>query len=139
MKKQFSSFAVSAVILSAAAISNPVETPVRKNETAKIEKVQATSFAFFRTHRQGKGITASWGLTSNAGVVGFSVQRTYEDPNDPYSEWTEVASGVCDGSRSYKCTDANVSPGFINYRVVAQMDDGTKVESAISTVHIISR
>ena len=102
------------------------------------EKKFPPEFAFFRTHRQGKGVAASWGITSSAGVASFKLERTYEDPTDIYSEWQEVASGGCNGSKSYKCTDGNVSPGFVNYRVIAQMEDGSTIESAVETVHIVS-
>jgi hypothetical protein len=138
MKTQFTSFAISAMILSAV-FSAPSELSEHNKSTVKAELVQNTAFAFLRTHRQGKGITVVWGVTSNTGVVGFSVQKTYEDPNDPYSEWIQVTTSECNGSRSYKCTDANVSPGFINYRVVAFLDNGSTIKSAISTVHIVSR
>lgn len=137
MKTQFSTFAISALILSSTTFSAPAISPETK-EVVKVKQAQNTDFAFFRTHRQGKGITATWGVTSSAGVVSFSVQKTYEDPYDPYSEWTEVSSNGCNGSRSYKCTDLNVSPGFINYRVVAQLTDGSTIESALSTVHVVS-
>jgi hypothetical protein len=137
MKTQFSTFAISALILSATTFSAPAISPEAK-EVVKVEQAQSTDFAFFRTHRQGKGITATWGVTSSAAVVSFSVQKTYEDPYDPYSEWVEVSSNGCNGSRSYKCTDMNVSPGFINYRVVARLTDGSSIESALSTVHVVS-
>jgi hypothetical protein len=138
MKTQFSSFAISALILSATTFSAPVISPGAK-EVATVEQSQATDFAFFRTHRQGKGITAVWGVTSSAEVVSFSVMKTYEDPYDMYSEWQEVASAGCNGSRSYKCTDMNVSPGLINYKVVAMLNDGSTIESALSTVQIVHR
>ena len=137
MKTQFSSFAISALILSATTFSTPAISPDTK-EAVKVEKTQAADFSFFRTHRQGKGVAASWGITSSAGVASFKLQKTYEDPNDIYSEWQEVASGGCNGSKSYKCTDGNVSPGFVNYRVIAQMEDGSTIESAVETVHIVS-
>ena len=137
MKTQFSSFAISALILSATTFSTPAISPDKK-EAVKVEQAQAADFSFFRTHRQAKGVAASWGVTSSAGVVSFKVQRTYEDPTDTYSEWTEVASGGCNGSKSYKCHDGNVSPGFVNYRVLALLEDGSTIESAVSTVHIVS-
>ncbi len=138
MKTQFSSFAISALILSATTFSAPVISPGVK-EVPTVEQSQATDFAFFRTHRQGKGITAVWGVTSSTEVVSFSVMKTYEDPYDMYSEWEEVSSTGCNGSRSYKCTDMNVSPGLINYKVVALLNDGSTIESALSTVQIVRR
>ena len=137
MKTQFSSFAISALILSATTFSAPAISPETKG-VVNVEQSQATDFAFFRTHRQGKGITAVWGVTSSAEVVSFSVMKTYEDPYDTYSEWEEVFSNGCNGSRSYKCTDMNVSPGLVNYKVVALLNDGSTIESALSTVHIVA-
>jgi hypothetical protein len=102
-----------------------------------ITKTLDPGFAFFRTHRQGKGITATWGLTSTIGVAGFVVQRTYNDPSDPYADWQEVSSMSCSPLRSFKCTDLNVFPGYINYRVVAMMDDGNTIVSEVSTVRIV--
>jgi len=108
------------------------------SETKEITKAQP-DFAFFRTHRQGRGITSSWGLTSTAGVAEFVVRKTYEDPNDEYAEWQTVYSSPCSASRSFKCTDSNVSPGFISYQVVAVMTDGSTIASAISTERVVSR
>lgn len=138
MKTPLTSLVISAMILSTATISFPENSPVT-NGTSKLEQTEsAPGFAFFRTHRQGKGVTATWGVTSNTGVVGFSLQKTYEDPNDPYSNWEEVSSAPCNGARSYKCTDNSVFPGSISYRVIAQLIDGSTLASGIETARIVS-
>ena len=94
-------------------------------------------FSFVRSHRQGKGADVSWSfLSSNAS--GFAVQRTNEDPNDPYSVWIDVSRVAYNSSRSYKCHDENPFPGFINYRVIAVMNDGSTMTSQVSVVHIMS-
>lgn len=106
---------------------------------SKIEKVTVSGerFSFFRTHRQAKGITATWGLFTNAGVTDFILERTYEDPTDPYAFWEEVGNIPCTSNRSFKFTEPNVFPGFISYRVVA-MNGLTQVDvSDISTEHIV--
>ena len=110
-------------------------------EKAAQEQVtnQTTAFAFFRTHRQGKGITATWAMTSASGVTGFAIQRTYEDPNDPYAFWEDLGSLACTSNRSFSYSDDLVFPGIINYRVVAVMADGTSVASEVSSVRIVSR
>lgn len=106
---------------------------------AKVSSVKNTQFAFFRTHRQGKtDITATWGLVSTDGVAGFTVQRTYQDPTDPYSFWEDLCNVDCNPSRSFKYTDLNVLPGLINYRIVARMTDGTSVTSEISGLRIVA-
>jgi hypothetical protein len=94
-------------------------------------------FDFFRTHRQGKdGITSTWGYTG--AVTGFVVERTYEDPADPYAYWETVAIVPASGLRSYKTTEVNVTPGFISYRVKAMNGTSIVTVSDISTEHIVS-
>jgi hypothetical protein len=113
-------------------------TPIpEKANPGKNTNKSADGFSFVRTHRQGKGAVVSWSFSST-NASGFSVQRTNEDPNDPYSVWIDVGSAACNSSRSYKCNDANPFPGLINYRVVALMNDGNTVISEVSTVKIMA-
>jgi len=109
-------------------------TPVRSGKaTASAKAMPAATFSTFRTHPQGRGIAAAWSMSSNAGVTGFYVRKTYEDPNDEYANWETVYSCGCGSEKSYKCTDPNVSPGYITYQVVAVMADGSTVGSELST------
>jgi len=104
-------------------------------------KTSLTNFdiSFLRTHRQGKGVEISWGVTSTEGVSGFIVQRSYQDPNDPYSIWENVSSVSCSGARSFKYNDEDVAPGFISYRVWIVLTNGATIPSAVSIVHIMSK
>ena len=115
-------------------------TPLKqKSSILHVKKAPTSaSFKFFRTHRQGRGITSDWGLTSNAGVSGFVVRKTNEDPTDPYAEWTDVYASACGSEKSYKCTDNSVAPGLISYQVVAIMTDGSAMASDISTERVVS-
>lgn len=137
MKAQVSLVAIATLFLHAAWI-NPIATTVSTSGVA-IQKINAAnpSFSFFRTHRQGPGIMTTWGLTSNEGVSGFIVEKTYEDPNDPYANWEIICSIPCGSIRSYKHHDLNVSPGFISYRVTAYLLLGGSLMSLISTEHIV--
>jgi len=137
MKTQLSAFAISVMIIATAATPVSNTLPETKG-TVKVKKAQPTSFAFFRTHRQGKGITGTWGVTSNDGVTCFTMVRTYEDPTDPYAVWETVCNKSCNSSRSYKHTDENVYPGYVSYCVVAEMNDGSIVPSEISTVRVVA-
>lgn len=117
-------------------------SPVKeiKSSTLLVKKTTfAPSFDFFRTHRQGRGITSTWGLTSNTGVTGFVVMRTYEDPNDYYAEWNIVYSSPCGNLRSFKCTDDAVSAGTVSYQVLAMLQGGGMIASPVSTEKIVSR
>ena len=100
-------------------------------------KKQTDEFSFIRSHRQAKGAVITWAFTSS-NASGFTVQRTYEDPTDPYSVWVDVSSIPCNSSRSYKCPDENVFPGYINYRVIAVMNDGGIITSEVTTVRVVS-
>jgi hypothetical protein len=125
-----------AIFVTTASFNSSVIT---KPETTVVKQrtLLSTDFAFFRTHRECKGIEAVWAVTNTNGVVGFSVQRTYEDPNDPYAFWEEVSYMSCTAGRFYKCNDESVFPGIINYRIVAFMIDGNTVSSDISSVRIV--
>lgn len=97
------------------------------------------NFDFFRTHRQGRsGATATWGFSSGSAVSGFVLEKTYEDPSDPYANWETIALLPYSATKSYKHTDSNVLPGYISYKVTAMMTNGASVTSVISTLHIVS-
>ena len=107
-----------------------------KEISAKQVNKNADGFTTLRSHRKGKGAEITWSFNSSSAVSGFIVERTNEDPNDPYSVWTTVGSQACDASRSYKCCDESPFPGYINYRVTAVFANGTTMQSNVSTVHI---
>jgi hypothetical protein len=138
MKAQLTFLAAAVIIINAAWIS-PVAPAKTSANRVEISKALNPSFSFVRAHRQGKGITASWGTTSNDGILNFVIQKTYEDPTDPYAYWEDVCSVDCNPTRSYKHTDNNVFPGYSNYRVIAYMDNGSTVVSEYVTVRIVSR
>lgn len=136
MKTRILVLSVSAAILLSSV--TPVET-FANVPTVSILSEQNPGFASLRTHRQAKGITATWSMTGLDGVVSFTVQRTYEDPNDTYAYWENLCDQPCNSSRSFSYTDKEVFPGNVNYRVAALMEDGTIVFSEISSVRIVSR
>ena len=139
MKTKLSVFAISAMIISTGFTPITSDGSADSKLKVKAENVQSTVFTSFSTHRQGKGIALNWDVEVSAGVVGFSVQRTYEDITDPSAEWFDVISVPADGSKFYRYVDGNVSPGFVSYRILASLSDGTVAESGISTVQILSR
>ncbi|HEV8286993.1 MAG TPA: hypothetical protein VGQ09_21935 [Chitinophagaceae bacterium] len=127
--------AIAIVIMAFIAIA---ATPIQSSTPLKSSQKTSDGFSFIRTHRQGKGAAISWAFTS-ANASSFTVQRTYEDPTDPYAFWEDVSSTACNSSRSYKCDDANVYPGYISYRVIALLNDGSTIASEVSTIRIVSR
>src|SRR5262245_50888428 len=78
--------------------------PEKETSVKNVNKADG-GFSSLRSHRKGKGAEVTWSFTSSSGVSGFIVERTNEDPNDPYSVWITVGSQACDASRSYKCCD----------------------------------
>ena len=96
-------------------------------------------FSFFRTHRQGKGVTATWGMQNAGDVVEFKVERTEQDPYDEYTVWDVMDVIPCNGARSYSYNDNNCYPGVINYRITAKMTDGSTITSQISSARIVSK
>lgn len=140
MKTHISLIIVSAFFLQSAATSPEVINSKMFVASAHVEVSTVNpSFSFFRTHRQGRfGATSTWGMDSENGVQHYSLERTYEDPTDPYANWETICIMACSNSRSYKFTDTSLFPGYITYRVKAKMNDGSETISFITTVHIVS-
>lgn len=92
-----------------------------------------------RVHRQADGVMVTWNPSSHAGIVGYEVQRTYFDPNDEYAMWEQVSYSASASARSFKAFDALVYPGNISYRVVAISQDGSRSNSEVVTIRIVSR
>jgi hypothetical protein len=130
----FSALAVS--VLSTAFTSE--KKPVLTSNQSKITAL-TNDFAFVRGHRQGKSITLTWGMVSNAGLVGFDIEKTNQDPNDPYSVWEDAGSVAGSDARSFKLNDSNVYPGQTHYRITAWYSDSRSSTSEILTVKIVSK
>jgi len=127
----FSALAV-AVLTSAFTIERPVSK--KQNVVAPV----ANDFSFLRAHRQGKGITLTWGMVTNTNLIGFDITKTMQDPNDPYSVWEPVTSIPGANNRSFKHTDNNnVLPGTTYYKVTAWYSDGRSSESDVVSVRIV--
>ena len=127
----FSALAVS--VLSTAFTSE--KSPVLTSNQSKITAL-TNDFAFVRGHRQGKSITLTWGMVSNAGLVGFDIEKTNEDPNDPYSVWVDAGSIDGGDARSFKINDPSVNPGQTHYRITAWYSDSRSSTSEVLTVKI---
>lgn len=131
------------ILFSALAVSilSTAFTPV-KNQSVNSKQLSVTTlvndFGFIRGHRQGKGITITWGMNSNSNLIGFDIEKTNQDPYDPYSVWEYVNSVSGSNNRSFKYTDLNVLPGSTNYRVTAWYSDGRTSVSDFVTVRIVS-
>jgi hypothetical protein len=127
--------ALSIALITAAATFPAKELNIKQ---AAFYKTPGPVFDFIRGHRQGKGVTITWGSSSNASNVNcFTLIRTFEDPTDPYAERTPVSNVPCNANRSYKFTDENVPSGFVSYRLVATLTSGGYEFSDIETIHLV--
>jgi hypothetical protein len=125
MKTFLSYFALAVLIITS---SFTIDTQQKLNE----QSTKASGcFNYFRTHRQGKGITATWSVNTQ-NVVQFVVQRSYD------GDFYEYAGSVnFSNSNSFKFTDENVFPGVIYYRIVAIKSDATTETSDVESVRIV--
>ncbi len=76
-------------------------------------------FEFIKVQQGNTAATVSWRMTTSRGIKGFLVQKTNDDPADPFTSWEDVGAIRCAGNRDFKFTDKNISPGNTNYRIVA--------------------
>lgn len=104
-----------------------------KGQTVTISKSsQASDFGYFRAHRQGRGVALAWSITSLDGVTGFAVERSYDN------DYFEVANTqATNNSLKHAWKDESVFPGYIYYRIVCMMSDGTVHYSEVRTVRIV--
>ena len=95
------------------------------------QKQSNNCFNSFRIHRQGKGVTLTW-TVSSSDITRFVVERSYD------GEFFDSANSIdFNGSSSYKYTDKDIYPGVIYYRVVAVKTDGTTEYSSVESVRIV--
>jgi hypothetical protein len=129
-------------VIVALAIASIAAAPSPKTITTKkvnhISEQPFAGFSSFKIHRQGKGVTATWGMTSESGLTCYTLQRTYFDPNDPFSPWDNICVIPCNSSRSYKWTDENVLAGTITYRVKADLNPTGEMYSGMESIRIVS-
>ncbi|MBC7949641.1 MAG: hypothetical protein H7Y42_17270 [Chitinophagaceae bacterium] len=136
MKSQLLAFSTILLITASSIIPTPVFVSTKAKNT--VVSNQSAEFSFFRTHRQQKGAVATWALTTNTGVLYFQLQRTYQDPTDPYSMWENIATIECTAERTFKYNDKEVLAGRIYYRVVAYFEGDYSITSEVSDIKIVS-
>jgi hypothetical protein len=133
MKTQILVLSITAAVITSSFTTNPIKPAPQK------QTLQSNGpFDFFRVHRQGKNAVATWGYSDADGVSCFNVERTYQDPTDPYSYWEPVVTMPCNNSRSYKHTDVGIYAGTIYYRVKAHMNNGDDVVSEVADLRIVA-
>ncbi len=123
--------------LSGMAFNSPQAPGAASNarELLKTADPVQTQLRYFRVHRQGRfDVSVNWGLTSEAGILAFSVERSYDgDFFDP------VMDLPANGAPRYSVKDEQVFPGYIHYRLGCIMNDGSTIYSGVETVRIVQR
>ena len=133
--KQIILFSALAVSVISTAFTPAKIQPLNSNQS--VAPAFFNDFSFVRGHRQGKGITLTWGLIANTNLIGFDIVKTNQDPADPYSVWEYAGSVSGSDTRSFKYTDMNVLPGSTHYRITAWFSDSRSSTSDIVTVKIV--
>ncbi|HEX6181388.1 MAG TPA: hypothetical protein VFZ47_09085 [Chitinophagaceae bacterium] len=121
----------SAITLTSATYKGDVSKETSAQSTVqKVENV----FRSFNLHRQQDGISINWVVSSN-NVTGYIVQRSYD--GEYFDDLDLPISNI--GRRWSKATDNDVFPGYIHYRIIAILSDGTECTSPVQVIRIVRR
>jgi len=127
--------AIFSMLLIAVVVGNSTNANTQKTRVTQVSSTTSSvNFGRFNAHRQQKGIGLSWNMVANERIQGFVIERSYD------GEWfEEVGQTGFQNSNHYRFTDGSVYPGYLYYRVVAIMDNGTEDVSTTEVVRIVSR
>lgn len=133
MKAILTTILLTCTILSSTSSPLPINT---QEEAIQINlKSTAFEFGMIHLHRQQDGTGLQWQVSDNSIVEGFYIERSYDGTN--YMTVGEIPGEAT--TSWYRFRDAAVFPGFINYRIIAVLNDGTEVTSAVQTIRIVSK
>ena len=105
----------------------------KKSAHSAIQKVEDV-FRNFNLHRQQNGISINWVVASN-NVNGYIIQRSYD--GEYFDDLDLTVTSI--GRRWYRASDNDVFPGYIHYRIIAILNDGTECCSPVQVIRIVSR
>jgi len=123
-----------ALLLTGFMANASTENPGIKTPTNSANKKVVANFGRLQAHRQQQGVGLSWTVLSTEGVAGFVVERSYDG-----FYFEEVNQVNCEISGRHRYNDNAVYPGYIHYRVIAIMEDGSAEASETAVVRIVSR
>lgn len=108
------------------------------SQSFTVEKATAAApqgFGYFRIHRQAADVSLNWGIEDPSTVVCFSIERSFD--GFWFSELDEVS--CLPGNATYKYRDTGAFPGYLYYRIVAHLADGSTINSDVEMIRIVSR
>ena len=124
----------SLILFSSSSFAHEITAPKIVAPINKISPVVQETFGYIRVHRQGKGVSVNWGMNSMSGIAYFIIERSYDGEYfDP------IHQAPMNGSKRNSWKDDDIFPGYIHYRIVCVMNDGSKVYSETDTVRIVQR
>jgi hypothetical protein len=120
------------VLLSVTFIAAKPETVYSNQHNVKAVN---SPFTYFRAHRMASDASLNWGISNPLEVRTFTIKYSYD--ND---YWMDV-DGVeimCNGNATFRHR-LSAFPGTTYYKIVAEMNDNSVVESAVESVRIVKR
>lgn len=97
-------------------------------------KNTAVVFQKLNVHRQQQGIAVTWTMDNGTDILGFVIEKSYDNY---YFEEAGTADFDISGRQHF--LDTSFFPGYIYYRVIAVMADGTTQISDTVMIRIVSR
>lgn len=109
------------------------EDPAPVNTVHKpVQRVENVFRSFF-LHRQHNGVALNW-TVSSGNITSFVIQKSYDG-----EYFDNVDMQISTVGRWSRTIDNDVFPGYIYYRVIAVLSDGTECYSAAQCVRIVKR
>ncbi|MEO5648874.1 MAG: hypothetical protein ABIR03_03000 [Ginsengibacter sp.] len=134
MKKLLLSFVFLFTLLSGWSLSDKLSSGPR--DVSPVQVQSGNPFIFFNAHRQGySSIGLMWRISNSDNIISFQVQRSYD------GEFFDLISDLpCNAfTQKFNWKDDNVFPGYIYYRLAANLMDGSIIYSEVQVVHIVQK
>jgi hypothetical protein len=108
-----------------------------RSSNTKVITVKAVNqpFAYFRVHRMANDASLNWGITNPLEVNKFTIKYSYDN-----SWWLDYDNNgiMCNGAATHRHRIPAL-PGTTYYKIVAEMMDGSVMESPVETLRIVKR
>ena len=131
--KTILSVILTVTLLSSAVIASPAYEPKPVKKSIKASITTSEVFGRFNVHRERNGVALHFSILNADDVSVFLVERSW----DGFYFNTIDEIYVSEGLNKYH--DSEVYPGFLHYRIIAIMNDGSEVISPVDVVRIVSR
>ena len=131
--KTILSVIVTVTILSSAVFASPAYEPKPVKKSIKASVTTSEVFSRFNVHRERNGVALQFSVINADKVSVFLIERSWD--GNYFNTIDEVYGG--EGLNRYH--DSEVYPGFLYYRIIAIMHDGSEVISPVDVVRIVSR